>query len=150
MNADIGEIEKNYDHMMSDFLSSKPISFIPSNVPQQETTAPTEVPIEEPLQQADAATDAALQLEVEQTVETMGPEASVEQQPLDPESSVNAPAEEEIDKTELVDTASDFRDEEDSEIEDEPEEVMEEIKEKRKEAARGQNIMNLLSKYQKR
>ena len=150
VNTDIGEIQRNYDHMISDFLSSRPVSFIPSNVPQQEATAPTEVPMEEALQKSDAMTDGAPQLEVEQTAETMEPEASVEQQPLDPESSVNAPAEEEIDKTELVDTASDFRDEEDSEIEDEPEEVMGEIKEKREEAARGQNIMNLLSKYQKR
>lgn len=151
VNADIGEIQRDYDQMLSDFLSSsnRTVSFS-GDVPPQEPPTTAEILPEkqiselEPVPVADVNTGAEQTTEIEDTVQ------SFKQQLPESDSGVNVPEDGSRDQTEFTDTAADFRDEKDSTTEAKSEEAMGKIKEKKEEAARGQNIMNLLSKYQKR
>lgn len=142
----IAEIQRNYDHIINEFLNVSPVSRVSSN----EAPVTEDKPQKQPLQNTQAVIIAIPQPQTEETDQIMKEEVSAEQQALKTESQVEPSPEPVADRTDFTDTAADFRDDMEFDTENAfKEERTKENDSKAEEVVRGQNILNLLNKYQK-
>ena len=145
----IAEIQRNYDHIINNFLNVSPASPVLSKAPQQVHAVEEEKPTKQLPQETKTVIIPTPQRQTEETDQMIKEEVSAKQQELKTESQVQRSPEPVADQTDFTDTAADFRDDMDFDTENAFEEGAKESGSKLEEVVRGQNILSLLSKYQK-
>ena len=143
-NTEIGKIQKQYDDIMDDLLDTKSVSPIPTHAVFGDDLHKEQIFEEKPLEKT-------LSGESEEKFDDLETHlADLKMEDIASAEDIASP--EDVASAESIsamDTAADFLDDDDVSA-DEAEESKKAVQEKKEEYMRGQNILTLLNKYQKK